>query len=577
MAAAPSGRRFAYPQEVPASSTEEQQAPLLGSGKDKGATKEPKVSYLSLPKKMQLAVLCIARMADPLTSTSIQSYMFYQLKFFEPTASDARLSTQAGIIVGAKTAAQVCTGMLWGRLADSDWGGRKTVLMIGLLSSCISSIGHGFSTTFWAAVAWQVFGGAMSSNVAITRCVVAELNPEKRYRTRALLLLPLCASAGMLLGPLVGGLLSPVVEGKGPHRAYPYAPPNICIAAIDILAAIGVFWKLEETLESLRDTEGSFARRKLRQVISYFSRTTPKSPAYVAVAGEEQNASISEVELPPTSSAANARDITQVSTRGKPKGKLAFHRIWTFNVLCTLLAQFIIAGHLSTFANLWAIFLSTAVASPGHQHPPFKFTGGLGMPPREVGFALSTLGAVGVVLQLAIYPTLNDRFGTVKIWRGALFVFPIVYVVAPFPSLAASTSSAAGSTAVVWLAMGSVLLLFVVGRTGVTPATTLLINDCTPHPSVRGTIHTSATVTGNLSRSIFPVVALALFGEGLRIGVVGLGFWCLAGLASLACVASRWVTEGSNGKDIVLEGDEEEPETIRGPSEDSTRKIRRRS
>ena len=61
--------------------------------------------------------------------------MFYQLKFFDPSASDAKISTQAGIIVGAKTAAQVCTGMLWGRLADSEWGGRKVVLMIGLLSS----------------------------------------------------------------------------------------------------------------------------------------------------------------------------------------------------------------------------------------------------------------------------------------------------------------------------------------------------------------------------------------------------------------------------------------------------------
>jgi hypothetical protein len=96
---------------------------------------DKKVSYRSLPNKRQLAILCVARLADPLAATSIQVYMFYQLKFFNPAISDALLSTQAGIIVGAKTAAQVCTGMLWGRLADSEWGGRKTVLMIGLLSS----------------------------------------------------------------------------------------------------------------------------------------------------------------------------------------------------------------------------------------------------------------------------------------------------------------------------------------------------------------------------------------------------------------------------------------------------------
>lgn len=66
---------------------------------------------------------------------TLQTYMFYQLKYFNPSASESLISTQAGIIVGSKTAAQVCTGMLWGRLADSEWGGRKAVLMIGLLSS----------------------------------------------------------------------------------------------------------------------------------------------------------------------------------------------------------------------------------------------------------------------------------------------------------------------------------------------------------------------------------------------------------------------------------------------------------
>jgi MFS family permease len=66
--------------------------------------------------------------------------MFYQLRFFNPSASEALISTQAGIIVGSKTAAQVCTGMLWGRLADSEYGGRKTVLMIGLICSGMSRI-----------------------------------------------------------------------------------------------------------------------------------------------------------------------------------------------------------------------------------------------------------------------------------------------------------------------------------------------------------------------------------------------------------------------------------------------------
>jgi MFS family permease len=65
--------------------------------------------------------------------------MFYQLRFFNPSLSNAAISAQAGLLVGAKTAAQVCTGMLWGRLADSEMGGRKAVLLMGLMSCCDSA------------------------------------------------------------------------------------------------------------------------------------------------------------------------------------------------------------------------------------------------------------------------------------------------------------------------------------------------------------------------------------------------------------------------------------------------------
>ncbi|KAM3086316.1 hypothetical protein ACMFMG_000452 [Clarireedia jacksonii] len=462
--------------------------------------------------------------------------MFYQLRFFNPSASESLISYQAGIIIGSKTAAQVCTGMFWGRLADSEYGGRKTVLMIGLLSSGISCIGYGFSKSFIAAVVWQVFGGAMSSNVGIVRCVVAELNPEKRYRARALLLLPLFANTGMLLGPLVGGLLSSE-NGNGILKAYPYAPPNIFAAAVYAIAAIGIFLGLNETLEHFKHAEGSVIQRLRR----FTTKRGSEDHGYTAIEAAEPDPHTSPAGLNPTP---------------KPKVKLPFRRIWTSNVLCTMLAHFIIAGHIATFTNLWAIFLSTPVEKAENQHPPLRFNGGLAMQPREVGFAMSMLGAIGVTLQLVIYPMLNDRFGTIRIWRSALYVFPVAYTLAPFPALVSSMDFVSGKKILVWISVGFVLLLFIIGRTGVTPATTLLINDCTPHPSVRGTIHTAGTVIGNLSRSLFPVIAFAIFGKGLEIGVVGLGFWCLACLGVLACVASHWVEQGTNGKEIVLEGEE---------------------
>lgn len=62
--------------------------------------------------------------------------MFYQLKWFDPTLPDSTISSQAGILNASFTAAQFFTAMIWGRVADSAWAGRKTVILIGLLGTC---------------------------------------------------------------------------------------------------------------------------------------------------------------------------------------------------------------------------------------------------------------------------------------------------------------------------------------------------------------------------------------------------------------------------------------------------------
>lgn len=93
------------------------------------------VSWMSLPHKRQLAVLTAARLSEPLVQTSLSSYMFYQLKSFDQSLPDSVIASQAGIMQGSFTAAQFLTAMMWGRIADSDRGGRKTVLLIGLFGT----------------------------------------------------------------------------------------------------------------------------------------------------------------------------------------------------------------------------------------------------------------------------------------------------------------------------------------------------------------------------------------------------------------------------------------------------------
>lgn len=141
---------------------------------------EKPITWSSLPNKSQLAILTVARLSEPLTQTSLQAYMFYQLRSFDPSLPESAISTQAGILQGSFTAAQFLTAVVWGRLADSEWVGRKRVLLIGLLGTCISTIGFGFSRSFVAAAVFRTLGGALNSNVGVMRTMISEIIAEKK-------------------------------------------------------------------------------------------------------------------------------------------------------------------------------------------------------------------------------------------------------------------------------------------------------------------------------------------------------------------------------------------------------------
>ena len=86
------------------------------------------------------------------------------------------------------------------------------------------------------------------------------------------------------------------------------------------------------------------------------------------------------------------------------------------NVVFTFCAQFLMTLHVGTFNSLWFVFLSTPVHDPASsEHEtklPFRFTGGLGLPPRSVGFAMSIIVVVGILMQLLLYPRISARRGS---------------------------------------------------------------------------------------------------------------------------------------------------------------------
>ena len=319
---------------------------------------------------------------------------------------------------------------------------------------------------------------------------------------------------------------------------------------------------ISQTLESIRHKEdlGTKCSRKIAEIFRG-RQSSEYTHSYTAVPGEEQrHDSLEEdVEMSPVTTKSRRKAIPRW------RHKLPFRRLFTYNVICTLIAHSILATHLGTFNNLWFVFLSTPVADPAHPDPPsfhrrlpFIFTGGLGMPPRDVGFAMATLGVIGILMQLFIYPVVNNKLGVVKSWRIFLYCFPLAYALVPFLAIVPSKSPppAEKDGILVWLALCSVLFIQVTGRTFALPATTILVNNASPHPSVLGTMHGVGQSLSSAGRTIGPSLGGSLYGLSLRHGVVGAVFWGLGGLAVLNCIASNWVREG-DGHEIKLEGDEE--------------------
>lgn len=249
-----------------------------GDGNNDGSDNDEKpVTWRSLPKKGQLALLTFARLSEPLSQTSLLAYMFHQLKSFDPSQSDATVSTQVGILQGSFTAAQFLTAVWWGRLADAAWMGRKRVLLIGLLGSGISCLGFGFSRSFAAAVVSRTLGGLLNSNVGVMRTMIAEIIQEKkyvertacfqqanslRYQSRAFLILPMCFNIGVIIGPVLGGSLAdparnfPDLFGPGSllggkdgvwwMENWPYALPNVLSATYIFASLLAVSFGLDE-------------------------------------------------------------------------------------------------------------------------------------------------------------------------------------------------------------------------------------------------------------------------------------------------------------------------------------------
>jgi hypothetical protein len=177
VAATPSGYLVRRPSFI----DEEEQPHPVAAGHSPTKPKESPVTWMSLPEKGQLAVLTLARLSEPLSERSLSAYMFYQLRWFSPEASEATIASQGGILTAAFAAAQFLTAVWWGRAADSPRVGRKRVLCVGLFGTFLACMGIGFSTNFAFALFCRIMAGFLNGNMGVMRTMISEIVKDKRF------------------------------------------------------------------------------------------------------------------------------------------------------------------------------------------------------------------------------------------------------------------------------------------------------------------------------------------------------------------------------------------------------------
>ena len=321
---------------------------------------------------------------------------------------------------------------------------------------------------------------------------------------------------------------------------YPYALANLLSTILLFMEAGLVTAFLDETLKGFRRVEitqfdpVAMARSLWNRIRQLRTKGTSlihenKSLRRGLLSGRE-DASI-ELDRVGLDLDTQMEEADGKGVASRPAQRLPFKRIWTSNVLWTLLTIAIFDFHMGAFSNLWILFLSTdRTFIPEGEKPSkrslFKFSGGLAFPPPTIGFAMAIIGFIGVTLQFVLYPYMNGKYGLMRCFRMSLFLFPLAYFLAPYIALLPSTSPSPhpASGTVVWLGIGFVLFLQVAARTFALPASIILLNNSSPHPSVLATIHGLGQADSATFRTLGPILSGWWYGTWVERGVVSLPY-----------------------------------------------------
>lgn len=117
------------------------------------------------------------------------------------------VSFYSGLVYAATFLITAIVSPIWGSLADRK--GRKVMLLRASAGTALSMFLMGLATNVWMLIGFRALQGLFAGFISNAQALVASQTP-RRYSGRALGTLVTGSTSGMLMGPIIGGLLAQV-------------------------------------------------------------------------------------------------------------------------------------------------------------------------------------------------------------------------------------------------------------------------------------------------------------------------------------------------------------------------------
>ncbi|KDQ14707.1 hypothetical protein BOTBODRAFT_32469 [Botryobasidium botryosum FD-172 SS1] len=467
---------------------------------------------------LQLTILCLARLAEPIAYTQIFPYINQMMEDLHVTDDPSQIGFYSGLVDSVFAVAQLATAYRWGKLSDRL--GRLPVLLMGLCGAALSSISFGLSNSLAMAVITRSLAGALSGNVVVVSTMIGEMTDETNV-ARAVALPGICWSVGCIIGPLIGGTFShpatryPEIFGDIQFlHQFPYFLPSFISFMITVFSIVFAYCFVEETLPSKIAANAKKAASPLeskKRLPSYGSVTIV--PAQPTPPLEEKELSAMELFYLPA-----------------PRS--------------TFIATFMLAFISMGWEVVFTLFSYTRIS-----------LGGIERSTAQIGYALAGAGLFAGFFQLVIFPSLQRRFDNVPfmtclmgIWPAAVLVIPLLGVVARLGLNPDGTISPEGESSIRVGIAGALMMSRVACMSF--SLNMILIKNAAPSKGSLGAMYGLAQSAASIARAVSPAFVSSLFAVSIEKHIWGgnLVWAIMFALACLSVYTARNVIDGETKK-----------------------------